>query len=424
MPFSFVVMPTVSAVCDATSCWAALARALVCVLAGQAAHRGGGGMAHEGMYMSLGGRAAVVICRENPVVLTACTCCCARRVGAGDWEFSTRLWLDGWQVRAARQWHAAVADRAGPCGMCKIAGIKTGNDSRQLPGGNVIAASPTGPEPGLSVSIDGRQVVVCVCHMCGDACVCWCGNAGVPGLSWPCLSRMQVGYTQLEGQEDDERPGGTHSPTAAEKCWGRQQGIASNIYWRRCVRGPAGGVALGRGRIRPGLTWVRMAWQACRGQGKGTVQSRPHLHGGWLLQGCWAGLWGTYVFAVPANPHPASYQGGRADHWRDALLHRDVHTTSTLPRRLCMLPPLDTPPHVTSMTHHTPVYGHRRPCRRFAGRVQCELCQTARQLNVELLQQLDPNRCPYAELEPDYGPKGCNLTADPLPGPSRSLCVD
>ncbi|KAG2489688.1 hypothetical protein HYH03_011797 [Edaphochlamys debaryana] len=42
-----------------------------------------------------------------------------------------------------------------------------------------------------------------------------------------------VGFTYMDGRYDDGQPGGTHKGAEGERCWGRQQHVASSVFHRR-----------------------------------------------------------------------------------------------------------------------------------------------------------------------------------------------
>ncbi|GLI62809.1 hypothetical protein VaNZ11_005558 [Volvox africanus] len=63
------------------------------------------------------------------------------------------------------------------------------------------------------------------------------GDCGIWG-DWELSTRVwmdgwQVGYMFLEGRTGDGQPGTTHKGANGEKCWGRQQHVAMNVYARR-----------------------------------------------------------------------------------------------------------------------------------------------------------------------------------------------
>ncbi|GIL69435.1 hypothetical protein Vretimale_13528 [Volvox reticuliferus] len=63
------------------------------------------------------------------------------------------------------------------------------------------------------------------------------GDCGIWG-DWELSTRVwmdgwQVGYMFLEGRTGDGEPGTTHKGANGEKCWGRQQYVAMNVYARR-----------------------------------------------------------------------------------------------------------------------------------------------------------------------------------------------
>lgn len=66
------------------------------------------------------------------------------------------------------------------------------------------------------------------CDLCHTACLIALLPAPPP---------LQVGYTQLDGQDMDEQPGGTHAPNKEDRCHVRQADIANAMFWKRCVRG-------------------------------------------------------------------------------------------------------------------------------------------------------------------------------------------
>jgi len=65
------------------------------------------------------------------------------------------------------------------------------------------------------------------------------GECGI-WSDWEISSRMwaagwQVMYTHLSDVDVDRsgKPSGTHTPTSGHRCWGRQQHLASSVYWIR-----------------------------------------------------------------------------------------------------------------------------------------------------------------------------------------------
>eukprot|EP00198_Chlamydomonas_reinhardtii_P010559 XP_001699896.1 predicted protein [Chlamydomonas reinhardtii] len=63
------------------------------------------------------------------------------------------------------------------------------------------------------------------------------GDCGIWG-DWELTSRAwmdgwQVGFMYVDGRGGDGEPGGTHLGSSAEKCWGRQQWVAMNLFARR-----------------------------------------------------------------------------------------------------------------------------------------------------------------------------------------------
>ncbi|KAG2490149.1 hypothetical protein HYH03_011453 [Edaphochlamys debaryana] len=61
-------------------------------------------------------------------------------------------------------------------------------------------------------------------------CGIW-GDWEMSSRSW--MAGWQVGFYNLEGRGNDGHPGGTHSYVSGEKCWGRQQHVASFSFGKR-----------------------------------------------------------------------------------------------------------------------------------------------------------------------------------------------
>ncbi|PNH09978.1 hypothetical protein TSOC_003328, partial [Tetrabaena socialis] len=68
------------------------------------------------------------------------------------------------------------------------------------------------------------------------------GDCGIWG-DWELCARAwmggwQVGYMYMDGRSGDGQPGGTHSGSSAEKCWGRQQHVTSHVFQKRYHAAP------------------------------------------------------------------------------------------------------------------------------------------------------------------------------------------